>query len=123
MARMVAGQLDGRGLKIGIVVGRFNDFISDRLLRSALDCLSRHGVDEQEITVARVPGALEIPLTARRMALSRRYDAVICLGCVIRGQTSHYDQVCSEAARGVAQAALDSGRPVTYGLVTAENLH
>ncbi len=121
--RMLAGALDGRGLKVGIVVARFNDFISERLLAGALDCLVRHGVADGDITVARVPGAFEIPVTARRLALSKRYDAVICLGCAIRGETSHYDQVCSEVARGVAAAALESGRPVTFGVLMTENLH
>jgi 6,7-dimethyl-8-ribityllumazine synthase len=122
-ARVVVGGLDGKGLRVGIVVARFNDFISERLLQGALDCLLRHGVSEKEITVARVPGAFEIPVTARRMALSKRHDAVVCLGCVIRGETSHYDQVCAEVARGVAAAALEAGLPITFGVLTTENLH
>ncbi len=121
--RVVVGGLDGKGLKVGIVVSRFNDFISERLLQGALDCLLRHGVSEKDITVARVPGAFEIPITARRMALSKRHDAVICLGCVIRGETSHYDQVCAEVARGVAAAALEAGLPITFGVLTTDDLH
>jgi 6,7-dimethyl-8-ribityllumazine synthase len=117
------GTLDGRGLKVGVVVARFNDFICERLLAGAMDCLVRHGVQETDITIARVPGAFEIPVTARRLALSKRYDAVVCLGCVIRGETTHYDQVCSETARGVAAAALESGRPITFGILTTETLH
>jgi 6,7-dimethyl-8-ribityllumazine synthase len=120
--RIVSGALDGKGMRVGIVVSRFNDFIVDRLLQGALDCLLRHGVSEGDITIARVPGALEIALAAQRMARSKKHDAVVCLGCVIRGETSHYDQVAAEVSHGVAQAALDSGRPVTFGVVTAENL-
>ncbi len=121
--RSVEGNLDGRGLRIGLVVSRFNDFISERLLEGALDCLRRHGVQKKDMTVARVPGAFEIPVAARRLALSRKYDAVICVGCVIRGETSHYDQICAEVARGVAAVALEAGLPVTYGVLTTENLH
>ena len=121
--RVVVGALDGRGLRIGVVVSRFNDFISERLLQGALDCLLRHGVAEGDITVAQVPGAFEIPVTARRMAISKRYDAIVCLGCVIRGETSHHEQIASEVARGVASAALESGRPVTFGVLTPDSLH
>jgi 6,7-dimethyl-8-ribityllumazine synthase len=120
--RIVSGALDGKGMRIAIVVSRFNDFIVDRLLHGALDCLVRHGVSEGDITIARVPGALEIALAAQRMARSKKHDAIVCLGCVIRGETSHFDQVAAEVSRGVAQAALDTGRPVTFGVVTAENL-
>jgi len=121
--RSVEGNLDGRGLRIGLVVSRFNDFISERLLDGALDCLRRHGVQEKDMAVARVPGAFEIPVAARRLALSRKYDAVICVGCVIRGETSHYNQICAEVARGVAAVALEAGLPVTFGVLTTENLH
>jgi len=120
--RTIAGHLNGDGLRFGVVVSRFNDFICERLLEGALDCLRRHGVAEGDILVARVPGALEIPVTARRMALSKRHDAIVTLGCVIRGETSHYDQVCATLARGIAAAALESGRPVTFGVVTTESL-
>jgi 6,7-dimethyl-8-ribityllumazine synthase len=110
-------------MKFAVVVSRFNDFISARLLEGALDCLSRHGVAESDLTVARVPGAFEIPVMARRLALSGKYDGVVCVGCVIRGETSHYEQVCAEVARGVAAVALEAGRPVTFGVLTTENLH
>jgi 6,7-dimethyl-8-ribityllumazine synthase len=121
--RMVEGSLDGKGLRIALVVARFNDFISHRLLEAALDCLRRHGVAEKDMTVARVPGAFEIPVAARRLALSRKFDAVVCIGCVIRGETSHYQQVCAEVARGIASVALEAGLPVTFGVLTTENLH
>jgi 6,7-dimethyl-8-ribityllumazine synthase len=121
--RMVEGSLDGKGLRIALVVARFNDFISHRLLEAALDCLRRHGVAEKDMTVARVPGAFEIPVAARRLALSRKFDAVVCIGCVIRGETSHYQQVCAEVARGIAAVALEAGLPVTFGVLTTENLH
>ena len=117
--RVLTGTLDGKGMRVGIVVSRFSDFICDRLLQGALDCLMRHGVADGDILVARVPGALEIPLIARRLARSKRHDAVICIGCVIRGETSHYDQVCSEVARGVAAAGplADFDKP-GYHIVT-----
>jgi 6,7-dimethyl-8-ribityllumazine synthase len=121
--RMVEGSLDGNGLRIALVVARFNDFISHRLLEAALDCLRRHGVAEKDMTVARVPGAFEIPVAARRLALSRKFDAVVCIGCVIRGETFHYQQVCAEVARGIASVALEAGLPVTFGVLTTENLH
>jgi 6,7-dimethyl-8-ribityllumazine synthase len=121
-ARIVTGQLDGKGLRIGIVVSRFNDLVVERLLAGAMDALVRHGVADKDITIARVPGSLEIPVAAQKMARSKRHDAVLCLGCVIRGETSHYDQVCSEVARGVARAGLDSGVPVIFGVLTTENL-
>ncbi|MBI1950193.1 MAG: 6,7-dimethyl-8-ribityllumazine synthase [Acidobacteria bacterium] len=122
-ARVVTGNLDGKGLRVGLVVSRFNDLISERLLQGALDCLIRHGVLEQDILIARVPGAFEIPVAARRLALSGKHDAVVCVGCVIRGETSHYEQVCAEVARGVAAVALEAGLPVTFGVLTTENLH
>ena len=120
--RNIVGKLDGKGLRIGLVVSRFNDFICERLQQGAIDCLLRHGVAEDDLTVARVPGAMEIPVTAQRMARSGRYDAIICVGCVIRGETAHYDQVCAEVTRGVGSAALDSGLPVTFGVLTVDNL-
>lgn len=122
-ARVVTGNLDGKGLRVGLVVSRFNELISERLLQGALDCLIRHGVLEQDILIARVPGAFEIPVAARRLALSGKHDAVVCVGCVIRGETSHYEQVCAEVARGVAAVALEAGLPVTFGVLTTENLH
>ncbi len=120
--RVVSGSLDGKGLRFALVVSRFNDFIVERLVQGALDALERHGVAEKDVTVARVPGALEIPIAALALGRARKHDAIIALGCVIRGETSHYDQVCEEVARGVARAGLDTGVPVTFGIVTAENL-
>ena len=120
--RVYEGVLNGEGLRIGVVVSRFNEFISSKLLAGAWDSLTRHGVDPANIEVAWVPGALEIPLIAKRMAESRRYDAVICLGAVIRGATPHFDYVAAEVAKGVAKVQLDSGLPVIFGVLTTENI-
>ncbi|MEG1003740.1 MAG: 6,7-dimethyl-8-ribityllumazine synthase [Clostridium sp.] len=116
------GELIGNGLKIGVVVARFNDFITGKLLGGATDCLLRHGVKEEDVEVAWVPGAFEIPLIAKKMAKSEKYDAIVCLGCVIRGATSHYDYVCSEVSKGVAKVSLDEELPVIFGVVTTENI-
>ncbi|MCG3085627.1 6,7-dimethyl-8-ribityllumazine synthase [Anoxybacillus sp. LAT_35] len=116
------GNLVGTGLKIGIVVARFNEFITSKLLGGALDGLKRHGVEEQHIDVAWVPGAFEIPLVAKKMAESKKYDAVITLGAVIRGATSHYDYVCNEVAKGTSHAALSSGVPVIFGVLTTDTI-
>ncbi|MEG1481273.1 6,7-dimethyl-8-ribityllumazine synthase [Clostridium sp.] len=116
------GELIGNGLKIAVVVARFNDFITGKLLGGATDCLLRHGVKEEDIEVAWVPGAFEIPLIAKKMAKSEKYDAIVCLGCVIRGATSHYDYVCSEVSKGVAKVSLDEELPVIFGVVTTENI-
>ncbi|HCA71093.1 MAG TPA: 6,7-dimethyl-8-ribityllumazine synthase [Ruminococcaceae bacterium] len=116
------GKLVSDGLKIGIVAARFNEFITSKLLSGALDGLKRHGVQEDDIDVAWVPGAFEIPLVALKMAKSAKYDAVICLGSVIRGSTSHYEYVCNEVSKGVAQSALTSGVPVLFGVLTTENI-
>lgn len=110
------------GMKVGIVVSRFNEFITNKLLGGAVDGLVRHGVAEDNITTAWVPGAFEIPLIAGKMAKSGKYDAVICLGAVIRGATSHYDYVCNEVSKGVAQVSLQSEIPVLFGIVTTENI-
>ena len=110
------------GMKVGIVASRFNEIIVNKLLGGAVDGLVRHGVDEQNITAAWVPGAFEIPVIAKKMAESGKYDAVICLGCVIRGQTSHYDYVCNEVSKGIAQVSLQTGIPVMFGIVTTENI-
>lgn len=122
MPKFIEGKLDGKGLRFGIVVGRFNSFISERLLEGALDCLVRHGVQDQNITVARVPGAFEIPLAASKMAKSGRYDALICLGAVIRGSTPHFDYVAAEVSKGVASVSLDSGVPVIFGVLTTDTI-
>ena len=111
-----------KGMKVGIVASRFNEIIVNKLLSGAVDGLVRHGVDENNITAAWVPGAFELPLVAKKMALSGSYDAVICVGAVIRGDTSHYDLVCNETAKGIAQASLSTGVPVHFGIVTTENI-
>ncbi|MCL6637550.1 MAG: 6,7-dimethyl-8-ribityllumazine synthase [Alicyclobacillus sp.] len=116
------GHLLGQGLRIGMVVSRFNEFITTRLLAGALDALKRHGVDENQVAVAWVPGAFEIPWAAKRMAESGRYDAVIALGAVIRGATPHFDYVAAEVAKGVAQVALHSGTPVVFGVLTTDTI-
>lgn len=119
---IIEGQVIAKDLKVGIVVGRFNEFIGSRLLDGAMSGLMRHGVEEEDITVAWVPGAFEIPLVAKKMATSGDYDAVITLGAVIRGATSHYDYVCNEVAKGVSAASLETGVPVLFGVLTTDNL-
>jgi len=116
------GKLVSEGLRVGIVCARFNEFITAKLLDGALDGLKRHGVEDADISVAWVPGAFEIPLAAQKMAGSGHYDAVICLGAVIRGSTSHYDYVCSEVSKGAAQTALLTGVPVLFGVLTTETI-
>ncbi|UKH15965.1 6,7-dimethyl-8-ribityllumazine synthase [Actinobacillus pleuropneumoniae] len=118
----ITGNLVATGLKFGIVTARFNDFINDKLLSGAIDTLVRHGADENDIDTAWVPGAFEIPLVAKKMATSGKYDAVICLGTVIRGSTTHYDYVCNEAAKGIGAVALETGVPVIFGVLTTENI-
>lgn len=122
MATILEGNLTAEGLKFGIVVSRFNEFITTKLLGGALDTLHRHAAKDIDIDVAWVPGAFEIPLAAKKMAGSGKYDAVICLGAVIRGSTSHYDYVCSEVSKGVAQVGLATGVPTIFGVVTTENI-
>ncbi|WP_182187329.1 6,7-dimethyl-8-ribityllumazine synthase [Pectinatus frisingensis] len=122
MAKIIEGHLSAKGLKFGIVVARFNEFITSKLLSGALDTLTRHDSDESAITVAWVPGAFEIPLIAKKMAQSNKYDAVICLGSVIRGSTSHYDYVCNEVSKGVAAVGLSTGVPTIFGVLTTENI-
>lgn len=116
------GKIVASNVKIGIVVARFNDFITSKLLGGAIDGLKRHDVPEDNIDVAWVPGAFEIPLIASKMAKSGKYDAVLCLGAVIRGATSHYDYVCSEVSKGIAQVSLNSGIPVMFGVLTTDNI-
>ena len=110
------------GMRVGIVASRFNSFIVEKLLDGAVDGLTRHGVEEKNITACWVPGAFEIPLTAQKMAQSGKYDAVICVGAVIRGSTSHYDYVCNEVSKGIAAVGLQTGKPVLFGVVTTENI-
>ena len=116
------GKLVSRDIKVGIVAARFNEFITSKLLSGAMDGLVRHEVAQEDVEVAWVPGAFEIPLIAQKMAESGKYDAVICLGAVIRGATSHYDLVCNEAAKGVAQVGLKTGVPVLFGVVTTDTI-
>ena len=116
------GKLNGSGLKIGIVAARFNEFIVSKLVSGAEDCLDRHDVAKEDVEVAWVPGAFEIPLVAQAMARTKKYDAIICLGCVIRGATSHYDYVCNEVSKGIAKVSLDENMPVMFGVVTTENI-
>lgn len=116
------GQLVSHEMKIGIVAARFNEFITSKLLSGAMDCLIRHGISEDQVQVAWVPGAFEIPLIASKMAKSTKYDAIICLGSVIRGSTSHYDYVCNEVSKGIASVSLSSGIPVMFGVLTTENI-
>lgn len=122
MMNVYEGNLVSNGLKYAIVVGRFNEFITSKLLGGALDALKRHGVKDEEVSVAWVPGAFEIPFAAQKLAESGKYDAVITLGTVIRGSTSHYDYVCNEAAKGVAAVGLKTGVPTIFGVVTTENI-
>lgn len=120
--KIYEGNLTGESIRVGIVVARFNEFITSKLLSGALDYLRRENVADEDIEVAWVPGAFEIPLIASEMAESGRYDAVICLGAVIRGNTSHYDYVCSEVSKGIAQISLKTGIPVMFGVLTTENI-
>ena len=119
---ILEGKVVAEGMKVGIVVARFNEFITSKLLSGAIDGLVRHDVNEDDVDVAWVPGAFEIPLVASKMAKSRKYDAVICLGAVIRGSTSHYDYVCNEVSKGIATVSLSSGLPVLFGVLTTDNI-
>lgn len=116
------GNLVSRGIRVGIIVARFNEFIGSKLLSGAMDGLLRHEVKEEDIEIAWVPGAFEIPLIASKMAKSGKYDAVICLGAVIRGATTHYDYVCSEVSKGIANVSLNSDIPIMFGILTTENI-
>jgi 6,7-dimethyl-8-ribityllumazine synthase len=122
MARMIEGQLTAKGKKFGIVVSRFNEMISKSLLSGAFDCLARHGADEDEITVAFVPGSFEIPLAAKKMAESKKFDAVICLGTLIRGATPHFEYIASEVSKGISNVSLSTGVPVIFGIVTSDTI-
>ena len=122
MAKIIQGDLSGKGLKFGIVAARFNDFITSRLLDGALDALQRHGVADGDIDVIKVPGAYEIPLTAKMLAQSKKYHAVICLGAVIRGATPHFEYVSAEVSKGVAAVSMESGLPVIFGVLTTDTI-
>ena len=116
------GQLNAGGLRFGVVVSQFNSFITDRLLAGALDALERAGAAKEQIEIARVPGSFEIPLAAKKLAATDRFDSIICIGCVLRGETSHYDYVCSETARGIQLAQLDTGVPMAFCVLTCDTL-
>jgi 6,7-dimethyl-8-ribityllumazine synthase len=118
----IKGELSAAGLHIGVVVSQFNNFITDRLLAGALDSMERAGATDSQIEIVRVPGALELPIAAKKMAETRRYDSIICIGCVLRGETSHYDVVVSETARGVQLAQLDTGVPLIFCVLTCDTL-
>lgn len=122
MVHRISGDLTSAGQKFALVVSRFNDFITAKLVDGAVDTLIRHGAKEDDITCMYVPGAFELPLLAKKAASTGAYDAVVCLGCVIRGQTPHFDYVAGQAARGIAQVGLDTGVPTTFGLITADTL-
>ena len=122
MGKQYEGNLIGEGLKFGLVVSRFNEFITAKLLEGAKDALARHGVREENFEIAWTPGAFEIPLVAKKMAQSGRYNAVICLGAVIRGGTPHFDYVASEVSKGIANVGLEVGMPITFGIITSDTL-
>jgi 6,7-dimethyl-8-ribityllumazine synthase len=122
MGKLYEGSLLGKGLKFGIVVSRFNEFITNKLLDGAKDALLRHEVGEDDVDVAWVPGAFEIPLIARKLAETKKYDAIICLGAVVRGGTPHFEYVASEVSKGIARVSQETGLPVTYGIITADTL-
>jgi len=116
------GMLIGEGLKFGLVVSRFNELITSKLLEGARDALARHGIKEEDVDIARTPGAFEIPLVAKKMAQTGKYDAIICLGAVIRGGTPHFDYIASQVSKGIASASLELGLPITFGIITADTL-
>jgi 6,7-dimethyl-8-ribityllumazine synthase len=122
MANNIEGDLNAKGFKFGIVVSRFNDFITSRLVDGAVDALVRHGAKDNDIDVVKVPGAFEIPMTAKKMCAKKKYDAILCLGAVIRGATPHFNFVAGEAAKGVGTLAMESSIPVLFGVLTTENL-
>jgi len=122
MANVIEGKLDATGLKVGLAVSRFNSFIAERLLEGAIDALRRNGANEADLTIVRVPGAFELPLAAKKMADAGKFDAIICLGAVIRGATPHFDYVSAEVSKGIASVSLDSGVPVAFGVLTTDNI-
>lgn len=118
--KIVEGVLKGEGLKMGVVVSRFNSFITERLLTGAMDALTRHGVQKRDVVIYRVPGSFEIPLLAKKLASSGMYDSLVCLGALVRGQTPHFDFISSEVTKGLAQVSMESGTPVSFGVITAD---
>jgi len=122
MSKVIKGMLDAKGKNFGIVISRFNEFVTQKLLDGALDCLKRHAAEDKRITIVWVPGSFEIPYAAQRMAKSKKYDAIICLGTVIRGATPHFDYIATEVAKGIARISQESGIPAILGVITADNL-
>lgn len=122
MIHKIEGQLNARNLKFALVAGRFNEFISNKLIEGAIDCLLRHGAQDKDIVLTWVPGSFEIPLMAKKLAMSQKYHAVICLGAVIRGATPHFEYVAAEVSKGIAQVALESEVPVIFGIITADTI-
>ncbi len=122
MPRLMEGQLTAKDFRFAIVVSRFNDFICSRLVEGAMDALLRHGALDEQVLLVKVPGAFELPLAARKLALSGQYDAIICIGAVIRGATPHFDYVAAEVSKGIANVALESNIPITFGVLTTDNL-
>jgi len=122
MTTIIEGNLSANGLKFAIVLSRFNHFITDKLLEGSMDCLKRHGTEEKNITKVLVPGSFEIPLAANKLANSKLYDAVICLGTVIRGDTPHFDYIAAEVSKGIAQSSLNSGIPIIFGVITSDSI-
>ena len=122
MSNLFEGVLLGKGLKFGVVVSRFNEFITKKLLEGVQDALLRHGVSDGDIDIAWVPGSFEIPLVAKKLAQAKKYDAVICLGAVIRGATPHFEYIAAEVTKGIAKVGLDTGLPISYGIITADSL-
>jgi 6,7-dimethyl-8-ribityllumazine synthase len=122
MPKIIEGKLDAKGLRVGLLVSRFNSFISDRLVEGAIDALLRHGAEKEDINIVRVPGAFEIPPAAKQMAESGRFDAIVCLGAVIRGATPHFDYVSAEVSKGVASISMDAGIPVAFGVLTTDSI-
>jgi 6,7-dimethyl-8-ribityllumazine synthase len=122
MPRILQGRISAEGFRFAIIVSRFNDFISSKLVEGAMDALIRHGVDEEKVSLVRVPGSFEIPATAKRLAKSGNYDAIICLGAVIRGDTPHFDYIAAEVSKGIANVSLESNIPLTFGVLTTDNL-
>ncbi|MEW5807774.1 MAG: 6,7-dimethyl-8-ribityllumazine synthase [Acidobacteriota bacterium] len=122
MPKVIQGNLDAKNLRFGIIVSRFNEFVSERLLEGALDCLERHGAEEKNISIFKVPGCFEIPLFAKRIADTKKHDAIICLGVLIRGETPHFDFLSAEVTKGIASVGMETGMPVIFGVLTSENL-
>ncbi|MEW6049786.1 MAG: 6,7-dimethyl-8-ribityllumazine synthase [Candidatus Zixiibacteriota bacterium] len=120
--KRIEGKLEAKGFRFGLVASRFNNFFTDKLVEGALDCLIRHGADDKQITIVHVPGSFEIPFAASRMVKSGNYDAVLCVGAVIRGDTPHFDYIAAEASKGIARLGMEANIPVVYGIITADNL-